>query len=166
MSNPCLYVFVNTDIESMNFGKAMAQSSHCSNAFVDECIYQPGLLEQNDGFYTPTERAAIDWYYSTKQGFGTQSNLKAVNFYTDKDDLRVWAKDNGYMFGVVTDPTYPFEVSREIFRLLKDSSVKSVRVKDNGMVLCTRSEETAFYVFGDRDDVNFKDHMLKWKLHP
>lgn len=150
----------------MNFGKAMAQSSHCANAFVADQIYNVGLLEQPDGCYTTSERAAIDWYYSTNQGFGTQSNLKASHFYSDMKDLELWAKENGYLFGEVIDPTYPYEVTKEVFRLLKDSVVNNVRIKDNGMVQLTREETTAFYVFGDRDDPIFKDHMRKWKLHP
>lgn len=164
MSNPCLYVFVNTDLESMNFGKAMAQSSHAANAFVFEHVR---TIDMSLDFHCPIEKAALDWYYNeTKQGFGTQSNLKSNNFYEDMQDLKLWAEETGYAFGIVTDPTYPFEVTKEVFNCLDMSRIVSHHVKGDGKVICTRAEDTAFYIFGDRDDPYFKNHMRQWKLHP
>lgn len=156
MSNPCLYVFVNTDLESMNWGKSMAQSSHASNAFIDK--YYIGETE--------IDQLVFDWVASTKQGFGTQSNLKSNNFYSDMKEIGLWAKENGYPYDVVNDPTYPFEVSAEVARLLRDTDVEVVKIKNDGRVLCVRSEDTAFYIFGDRDDEKFRDYMRQWKLHP
>jgi hypothetical protein len=166
MSNPCLYVFVNTDLESMNFGKAMAQSSHVANAFVCHAIIDHELLIDPTNIVYDLQQAAVDWYKSTPQGFGTQSNLKSNDFMNDLYKIETAADINQWMFGQVVDPTYPFEVSKEIFELLDKSKIVSSFVKGDGKVLCTRAEITGFYVFGDRDDPEFKSFMRQWKLHP
>ena len=51
-----LYILMRTDMDSMNPGKAMAQASHASNAFV----YRWGK-----------EKAVKEWQGETQQGFGT-----------------------------------------------------------------------------------------------
>ena len=58
---PVLYILMRTDMDSMNPGKAMAQASHASNAFVSNA--EPG--------YNIDEELFNAWQGSTTQGFGT-----------------------------------------------------------------------------------------------
>ena len=58
---PVLYILMRTDMDSMNPGKAMAQASHASNAFVSNA--EPG--------YNVDEELFNAWQQSTTQGFGT-----------------------------------------------------------------------------------------------
>ena len=51
-----LYILMRTDMDSMNPGKAMAQASHASNAFV---------------FRFGKENLVKQWQGETQQGFGT-----------------------------------------------------------------------------------------------
>lgn len=166
MSNPALCVFVNTKLKSMNMGKAMAQSSHVANAFVAYAIIDHGLLDDEPVIFHDLQQAAIDWYRSTPQGFGTQLNYEPKDFLNDLYTIEDAANTNDWMFGTVTDPTYPFEVDAEVFELLDKSKIVSSHKKSDGSYFCTRSEITGFYVFGDRDDPEFKSFMRQWKLHP
>jgi hypothetical protein len=157
-TDPCLYVFVNTNLESMNAGKAMAQSSHCSNAFIWHAWIQATEVRRS-----PLVR---DWMRSTGQGFGTQSNLKADDFMAVHDELKQYAKDHPtVIWGNCVDPTYPFEVSKEVYHLLR-AEYKTDAVERSDKYLCVRQETTAFYIFGDRNDPEFKSYIRKWKRHP
>ena len=76
MSNtnyPVLYVFVNTDLPSMNPGKAQAHSGHAANAFIHQHVIKPmrnGVTE----VWSPV----AEWMAATPFGFGTQINLKGT----------------------------------------------------------------------------------------
>lgn len=88
-SFPVLYILMRNDLESMNAGKAMAQASHASNAFVHAC----------SGDF------ANEWMKQTEQGFGTVLVLAV-----DETQMRTAAEVAGrlgYVSGVVHDPTYP-----------------------------------------------------------
>ena len=60
---PVLYILMRTDLDSMNRGKAMAQASHASNAFVNHEIL--------DGTFGIASNMREDWKHQTEQGFGT-----------------------------------------------------------------------------------------------
>lgn len=73
-------------------GKAMAQASHASNAFVKKA-----------------ESTSVDisaWQNSTKQGFGTVLVLETYDFIKTKADVS-YLEEWGYVADVVFDPTYP-----------------------------------------------------------
>lgn len=107
--NPALYILARTDIDSMNSGKLAAQASHAANAFVKQVT----KYEKNPANYHPNNRQLTqivngfhEWENSTVQGFGTviclDGGVMSEIQYTA--DL---FKQNGYIAGVVHDPSYP-----------------------------------------------------------
>lgn len=103
-----LYILMRNDMASMNSGKAIAQGSHASNAFVHH--FHGFAQEYNskavhEGIETATMNGFNEWENSTRQGFGTVLTLEGrmsefqpvVNIF----------KSLGYVAGVVHDPTYP-----------------------------------------------------------
>jgi hypothetical protein len=150
-----LYVVVNTDLESMNPGKAQAHSGHAASKFAFE-HYSDAI----DGIQ-PFAR------YFGICGFGTQINLKAKNsFSIDTEGLI----DDMYIrhMGIVEDPTYPYVVSAEIFSLIPHTTHTSVPKYDSDrkVYFCTRNEVTAYYFFLPAED-DVKDIIRKrFDLHP
>ena len=92
-----LYILMRTDMDSMNPGKAMAQASHASNAFV---------------FRFGRENLVKQWQGETQQGFGTVLVLDVTGdqmndvVHRVKDDLRF--KEEVYA-DIIHDPTYPIQ---------------------------------------------------------
>ena len=133
---PVLYILMRTDMESMNAGKAMAQASHASNAFLHNVNSQTDL--------TPSKQSLVmEWQGSTKQGFGTVLVL-AVN------ENEMWtaasvAKDCGFISGVVHDPTYPIR---------------------DGAVCHFLPIDTCAYVFGYKSDPTLSAILGNFGLHP
>jgi len=141
---PVLYILMRNDMDSMNAGKAMAQASHASNAFVR---MGEALFNFND---TPIPSSEIDkynmfetWKGETPQGFGTVLVL-AVN-ETQMRTVADIARSTGHIAGVVNDPTYP----------LRDGSVCHFLDID-----------TCAYVFGSKDDPILKAIVGNFPLHP
>lgn len=103
-----LYILMRNDIASMNPGKAIAQGSHASNAFVYH--YHGFAQEYNSksvhtGIETATMNGFNEWENSTSQGFGTVLTLEAKMgpIHSAVDIF----KSLGYIANVVHDPTYP-----------------------------------------------------------
>lgn len=144
---PVLYVWVRK-LPSMNHGKALAHSGHAASQMAYVC----GGNEM------------YNKWVSSGPGFGTQINL---------DHGDVWPEDvfdkiqeiAGYSTGYVTDPTYPFLVDAEIVDYLNPDLV--IRVKFVGdKMLCTRSQETAFWAFVDANDPEIKTIIEQFALAP
>ena len=122
MANPILYVMVNSDLPSMNPGKAQAHSGHAVSAFMTKAFIQPGRVSD----------IAKEWFNQTSQGFGTQVNLKVP--FKDVPELIGDAVALGYFAELVCDPTYPFIVpNKELLSLIdtKHFSAPSIE-KDDG----------------------------------
>lgn len=155
---PCLYVFVNTDMQSMNPGKAMAHSGHASNAFVEKHVVGPLLLGK------AVDDLVNSWREATTQGFGTQINLKAPT----RDFQRIVdvASKLGFHADLVYDPTYPYMVSQEIFSLLPEAIHTAPPVFKGDTVVCFRREMTAAYVFGDKYNGILETIVGGYPLHP
>ena len=106
-----LYILMRTDMDSLNPGKAMAQASHASNAFV----YRWGK-----------ENMVKEWQGETQQGFGTVLVLgvtgdemyKVVD--TVKEDLRF--KEEVYA-DIIHDPTYPVQDGDVVHHIPVDTLV-------------------------------------------
>jgi hypothetical protein len=150
-----LYVVVNTDLESMNPGKAQAHSGHAASKFA--CEHYAEAVEGIMPFAA----------YFDLRGFGTQINLKAKNSFLEDTESLI---DHIYIrhMGVVEDPTYPYAVSAEIFRLIPESTHTSVPKydKDRKVYFCTRKEVTAYYFFLPAED-GIKDAIReRFDLHP
>lgn len=86
---PVLYILMRTDLDSMNPGKAMAQASHASNAFISRYGHEPEPKDWSD----------------TSQGFGTVLVL-GVTHMQMQTAVHI-AKLSNIMSDVVHDPTYP-----------------------------------------------------------
>tara|TARA_S200000501_G_C20769652_1_gene719978 strand:- start:807 stop:1214 length:408 start_codon:yes stop_codon:yes gene_type:complete len=133
---PVLYILMRTDMDSMNPGKAMAQASHASNAFVSNA--EPG--------YNVDEELFNAWQQSTPQGFGTVLVIEV-----NEDQMRT-AVEVAESFGVDTfpcdiihDPTYP----------LQDGDTTHFIPVD-----------TCGYIFGDKDDTVLQSIVRNFELHP
>lgn len=151
---PVLYIFVRTEMPSMTPGKAQAHSGHAANAFVFENFIK-----------TKSNNALVKaWIHNeTAQGFGTQINLKGS--WDQITDAVTQAISRGVIANFVTDPTYPYEVDAEVFELLSDGIHSADPVfKDNGRVVCFRAEQTAAYIFGDKEEL--ESIVGKFPLHP
>lgn len=103
-----LYILMRNDLNSMNAGKAIAQGSHASNAFVHH--FHGFAQEYNskpvhEGIQTATMNGFNEWENSTSQGFGTVLTLEGrmSDFYPVVNIF----KSLGYIASVVHDPTYP-----------------------------------------------------------
>jgi len=102
-----LYIMMRNDIDSMNPGKAIAQGSHASNAFVNHFhayMQEMSISLANDDA-SQMNKSFYEWENSTLQGFGTvlvlEAPMKAINTTIDI------FKEIGKIAGVVHDPTYP-----------------------------------------------------------
>jgi hypothetical protein len=103
-----LYILMRNDTASMNAGKAMAQASHASNAFVAH--FQSYAQDYNSKpvhgeIQTSTVTGFADWENSTSQSFGTVLVL-AAKMSDIKATVDIF-KGLDYVAGVVHDPTYP-----------------------------------------------------------
>jgi peptidyl-tRNA hydrolase len=103
-----LYILMRNDMASMNCGKAIAQGSHASNAFVK---HMEGFIQEWNGKPVRTDQIMSNingfsnWEKETNQGFGTVLVLEAK--YNDmKNTVDILSK-LGYVSGMVFDPTYP-----------------------------------------------------------
>ena len=155
---PCLYVLVNTDLASMNPGKAQAHSGHAANAFVEKAVIAPLLAGK-----TP-DALVMTWRTATPQGFGTQINLKAPT--RDLSPLVDVAVKLGFAAELVFDPTYPYEVTREMFDLIPQETHTLAPVFKGDTVICFRRQMTAAYVFGDKNNLLLNMITSRYPLHP
>ena len=103
-----LYILMRNDLDSMNPGKAIAQGSHASNAFVDHFhafAQKYNSTTVHEGIQTATMNGFNEWENSTHQGFGTVLVLEGnMNDIISRVSL---LSSCGYVAGVVHDPTYP-----------------------------------------------------------
>lgn len=152
-----LYILMRTDLPSMNAGKAMAQASHASNAFVKRLCeaVPPNVVD-----------IGRQWQQQTNQGFGTVLVLGA----TLNDILKVQGqyKREHSVFGRVIDPTYPYIVNSEIVGLIKTEchAGESPIPLESGDFLCLREEVTCAYLFADKNNEQTKELLKELKLHP
>lgn len=103
-----LYILMRNDLNSMNAGKAIAQGSHASNAFVHHFhgfAQEYNAKTVHEGIHTATMNGFNEWENSTQQGFGTVLTLEGrmSDFYPIVNIF----KSLGYIANVVHDPTYP-----------------------------------------------------------
>jgi len=134
---PVLYILMRNDLDSMNSGKAMAQASHASNAFVHHMHDKTRRISvENDMLFTK-------WTTETRQGFGTVIVL-TVNEHEMQSAIDV-ASRVGLVAGVVHDPTYP---------LLDGDIVHYIPL------------DTCGYVFGNKDDTILRTIIGNFPLHP
>jgi len=141
-----LYILMRTDLPSMGAGRAAAQASHASNAFV----HKFGKHQE-----------VKNWQNQTTQGFGTAIVLGTDKVTIDKlfhlSPLKLWV-----MKDEVHDPDYVILINREIESLLRKQYNKHSQFwfdlpKPDGLVPLHRVEMTCAYVFGAVDDPELTD---------
>jgi len=167
---PVLYILMRTDLPSMNPGKAMAQASHASNAFVFE-------MEEAmaDGLHTfepslePLGPLFDAWKNTTRQGFGTVLVLGTTE--SQMGSVVDLAKDLGFASNTVNDPTYPAHLDTEVVDLIpKFGEPKSPwtmeSISAGEKTVTFRSEDTCAYVFGDKNSPMLQALLGRFKLHP
>jgi hypothetical protein len=140
MSNENLYLYIlmRTDLPSLSTGRAAAQASHASNAF----IHKFGGRED-----------VIRWQAQTPQGFGTAIVLSA-GFRDITETIR---ECHGAGFGVcdtVIDPDYVVPISSELVTFLNTDDTRfevETSATDPNKSFIHRSEVTCAYVFGDKE---------------
>lgn len=92
-----LYILMRTDLDSLNAGKAMAQSNH---------VY--GALKKRARSHLELQKRFLAWMDQTDQEFGNT----IVKGATEGEISRVLDNASRFfgkhvLFGWVTDPTYP-----------------------------------------------------------
>ncbi len=142
-----LYILIRTDIDSMKSGRAAAQASHATSAFMKS--FGP------DGKCPRQE--VKDWMKQSKQGFGTAIVLgvteEQINDLFNKSLKRWVMKEKVY------DPDYVIRVNLEIFGLLVQNYSNNCDYKfvtdksEDGSILVSRNEMTCAYIFGDKEDL-------------
>jgi len=143
---PCLYIFMRTDMDSLNAGKGMAQAAHAANQMVERVRSIKEKASKTGGGGSYVKWLLHQWQ---KQGasFGTTIVLNGddltfvktvIAIMEDNSDLKQW------WHGTVLDETYP--------------------IKD-GRVTHFLPIETCMWVFGDKTDPTMKAHVDGFSLH-
>lgn len=142
---------MRTDLQSMTPGRAMAQASHASNAFVYE---------------NPRHKGVAQWQKETHQGFGTAIVL-AADMQQIADLLMGFKRKAPNSVGnFVEDPEYGVTTTKEIYKILNSSSIQPDKTifKDNGVVVFFKEETTCAYFFGPPEEL--APLMKQFQLHP
>lgn len=117
-----LYILMRNDLDSMNTGKAIAQGSHASNAFVQHFhayMQEVNAKPVNMGEVHANNTAFYEWENSTNQGFGTVLVLEAgIKDIQSTVDIM---KAMDYISGMVHDPTYPLVDGKVVHHIPLDT---------------------------------------------
>lgn len=160
---PVLYILMRTDLPSMNPGKAMAQASHASNAFV----YEMNQAEEEglDTFEPSLEDVHVlfkEWQKQTPQGFGTVLVLGVT------ESELITAVETATMLGaagnLVVDPTYPAHLDREAVDP-EDPKWTLPCIPAGDKMVTFRTEVTCGYLFGDKNNWMLSAVLNNFKLH-
>jgi peptidyl-tRNA hydrolase len=104
-TDPILYILIRGDLASMNPGKAAAQACHAANLLPYAC-----RMREFAGGILPRV-ASVDWFVDWEQeckGFGTTVVLQKPGLQgLDLVRLTEQVKRDGFVSGLVRDPTYP-----------------------------------------------------------
>jgi len=143
-----LYILMRTDLDSLGAGKAMAQASHASNAFVDHYHSHTRDLSLNTErteMQVKNAKGFTEWEHSTTQGFGTVLVLGgSINDISDATEM---LRSYGYVAGILHDPTYP--------------------IIDGEVVHCIPLDTCAYIFVPDKEEDKIAPILLKkFSLHP
>ena len=141
---PTLYILMRSDMKSMNAGKAMAQASHASNAFVHNVFKTRNDQGRQEGYGKYHVQLADEWALETDQGFGTVIVLDGFSEVAIRRAVEI-AQATGLYSEMIHDPSYP----------VRDGSITHAIPLD-----------TCAYVFGDRNNEIVKDIVGGFRLHP
>ncbi len=144
-----LYILMRTDLPSMGPGRAAAQASHATSAFMKSFGPDSKCYRQE----------VKNWIRMTKQGFGTAIVLgvtkEQIEAIFDNGPLKRWI-----MKEKVYDPDYVIRVNYEVAGLLHqnyDGQFCNFRfnynLADDKTTAISRKEMTCAYIFGDKEDL-------------
>lgn len=139
-----LYILMRADLQSLTPGRACAQASHATNAFMKAWGSREDVKE---------------WQKQTKQGFGTAIVL-GVTIKQLQDLLKDRTFKRIIPGGEVVDPDYCIRVNHEVAGLLhqnydgKFCNFKfNYDLADEKTVVVSRKEVTCYYVFGTKEEL-------------
>jgi len=140
MSNKNLYLYIllRNDLPSLSHGRACAQASHASNAF----IHKFGISDD-----------VVEWSQQTSQGFGTAIVLSA-NLRDIENVLKECSINVTGLYESIVDPDYVVPISSELVPFLNRDNKRIVveqSTTDPTKSFIHRSEVTCAYVFGDKE---------------
>jgi len=131
---------MRTDLPSMGAGRAAAQASHASNAFIHKYGNKPDVKE---------------WQKQTPQGFGTAIVLGVTADQLTEKVTR--AKVGNIPADFIVDTDYVVPISSELVPYL-DKSNKDIKVEqspvDPNKYVIHRREITCGYIFGRKEDLS------------
>lgn len=136
--NLYLYILIRTDLGSMGSGRACAQCSHASNAFIKSF----GKMDD-----------VVAWSSQTPQGFGTAIVLGAS---LDQIFEKLY-KCGKFYNELIYDPDYVITIPKEIVYLIKSDKETPYPIKlepsliDVNKYILHRKEITCAYIFGDKE---------------
>lgn len=142
---------MRNDLPSMGVGRAAAQASHASNAFI-----------QKYGYYARNSRnlpKVLAWQRQTKQGFGT-----AIVLSVNETQLFNTVSKAKRLTGIadkITDPDYCIKVNYEVAGLLQQNydarycsyTFNYLADETHSSVIISRPVITCGYVFGDKEEL-------------
>ncbi len=130
---------MRNDLGSMGCGRAAAQASHASNAFIHKFGHRKDVKS---------------WQKQTTQGFGTAIILGCDNLVMTDIVGRCSVLHKNLPADFIVDPDYCITVSNEIAGLLNpNGALKFVAMKDDKSVIVSRPETTCAYIFGDKEEL-------------
>jgi len=131
----------------MTNGRAMAQASHASNAFIKRF---------------GKDKSVKKWQRETTQGFGTAIVLAADIYQIRKVMI---ALTNHKIKEEVVDPDYVIPVSSEIFPYIAADKMSMFEQADDGRrYFFHREEVTCAYIFGTKEEL--EPALGHLNLHP
>lgn len=158
MIKTILYILMRNDLPSMNVGKAIAQASHASAQFVENC--------------SNNSNKAFDIWKNEGIGFGTTIVLEGSKDSIKKIVSNVKNKSYCHYNGEVIDTTYPFKAQKELLDIGNFDKYNIQIVDDTidkfGMITCTRVEHTCSYLFvavTDEEQEEFKKLCEEYNIY-
>lgn len=142
-----LYILMRNDLpSSMTSGRAMAQASHASNAF----IHKYGRL-----------KSVNKWQNETKQGFGTAIVLAAT-----LPQMKEICFNLNEPHEFILDPEYGVKIDTELLKLIDPAMIVPSKtiINEDGSVIIFKKEITCAYIFGCKD--NLFPILGHLQLHP
>lgn len=125
---------MRNDLESLTPGRAAAQASHASNAFI----------------HTFGKRSDVKkWQRQTKQGFGTAIVLSVNNF--ELGELMRESNSKGWIHNLVLDPDYVTRIPVELSKFLVGTVKILEETSDGKTVAFSRIEVPCGYIFGEKE---------------
>lgn len=160
MANPVLYILMRTDMPSMNPGKAMAQASHATSAFLNDMECHK---KNAGGRFAEVLRALEIWQAETRQGFGTVLVLGCTG---RELDVVVGQSGDTYLANYVIDPTYPMIVPNDVAELIPsgEATVAEDFEMENHSLLYVVKKTCGYAFVSDKTLV--PSIITNLKLHP